>query len=82
MKIPSTELFDNKPPEQALHAFCQTYSLEETQDALWQCLQARLLQLASQVPGEETNRQLALYSHLEQLIAAVYQLPSPAEVPG
>lgn len=82
MPTPTTALYDGKSPEQALQAFCLTYSQEETQDALWQCLQPRLLQLASQAPDEEAYRQLALHSHLEELINAVYQLPTPKVGPG
>lgn len=75
MTVPSTTLLDGKTPEKTLEAFCQTYTQEETQHALWQCLQPRLLQLASRSPGEGADRQLALYGHLEQLIAVLYELP-------
>lgn len=77
-----TNLLEGKTPEQALQAFCQAYPFEEAQAALWQCLQPRLLALADQSPGEETDRQLALFGLLEQLLAAVYRLSPGMAAPG
>ncbi|WP_242917361.1 hypothetical protein [Pontibacter liquoris] len=65
-------------PEQALHNFRQAFTLEEARDQLWRCLQPRLLASIRAEAPEAADRTATFCAHLEQLVAAIYQLPAPA----
>ncbi|ARS35798.1 hypothetical protein [Pontibacter actiniarum] len=73
----TTSSFNHTPPQEVSPSlsFCQTYSLEEAQILLWQCLQPCLL--AALRSGQNSARLIAFCEHLERLLPALYTTPYP-----
>ncbi|MEJ8802136.1 hypothetical protein [Pontibacter sp. H249] len=75
METAKAKTITSTTPQCIIQHFCQSYTFEEVQEALWHSQHPHLLATFNELDPLHTDKLTVFYENIEILLSAVYQLP-------